>query len=148
MEPTFVRVHKQATSYLWRMFRKVLQLVMLAWVQLYLFAPELMKLPMLVAHYQEHRSSADELTLKAFLDLHYADNGHEEADHEGHESLPFHHHHGTGMDACACKVWTSAPRAVVSFPQLLGDRPQGPPEDGTRSQGHPPAPFQPPRALA
>jgi hypothetical protein len=130
------------------MFRKVLQMVVLVWVQLYLFAPELMKLPMLVAHYQEHHNGAAELTLAAFLDLHYADNGHEEADHEGHESLPFHHHHGTSLDACACKVWTSDPPTPVSFPELFGDHPQGPPADASRSPGHPSAPFQPPRVLA
>ncbi len=138
----------EGPPYLRRMFRKVVQMVMLVWVQLYLFAPELMKFPLLVLHFNEHRSVEEDLTFDAFLVLHYADNGHGEADHEGHESLPFHHHHGSSADACACKVWTSAPRAVVSFPQLMGDRPQGPPEDGSRSQGHPSAPFQPPRALA
>ncbi len=137
-----------APSYLCAMVRKVVQLVLLVWVQLYLFAPELMKLPMLVLHFNEHRSVEEDLTFAGFLDLHYADNGHEEADHEGHESLPFHHHHGAALDACVCKVWTSDPKVEVSFPQLMGDRPQGPPEDGSRSQGHPSAPFQPPRALA
>ncbi len=135
-------------SYLCRMFRKVVQMVLLVWVQLYLFAPELMKLPMLVLHFNEHRSVEEDLTFAGFLDLHYADNGHEEADHEGHESLPFHHHHGAALDACVCKVWTSDPKVEVSFPKLIGDRPQGPPEDASRSPGHPPAPFQPPRALA
>jgi hypothetical protein len=126
----------------------IFNFLLIGWVQLYLFAPELMKFPMLMLHFNEHRDLEEGLTFAAFLDLHYANNGHEEADHEGHESLPFHHHHGTGVDACACKVWTSDPRAAVSFPQVMAERPQAPPADGSRSQGHPPAPFQPPRTLA
>lgn len=134
--------------YLCGMFRVMLRVVVLIWVQCYLFAPELMKLPMLVAHYQEHQTLEEELTLSAFLDLHYADHGHEATDHEDHESLPFHHHHGANIDGCTCKVWSAGPTAVVSFPHTMGDRPQVPSADGARSQGHPSARFQPPRTQA
>jgi hypothetical protein len=118
------------------MFRKVVQLVILAWVQLYLFAPELMKLPMLVAHYQEHQSLAEELTLSAFIDLHYADHGHEAADHEGHENLPFHHHHGTAMDQHAAKVIGSLPLRPVSFPELSARVATALPMDDDLLAGH------------
>lgn len=54
---------------------------------------ELAKLPLLLAHYQEHRQQDASITFTAFLALHYADSKHHEEDHSTHSQLPFGQHH-------------------------------------------------------
>jgi hypothetical protein len=130
------------------MLRVMLRVVVLVWVQLYLFAPELMKLPMLVAHYQEHQTFSEELTLSGFLDLHYADHGHEAADHEGHQNLPFHHHHGTALDQCAAKVIGPGSMRPVSFPELTAREATALPLDDDLLAGHQAELLRPPRTQA
>jgi hypothetical protein len=44
---------------------QVLRLAVVLWVQLYLLAPEMTKLPMLVEHYREHARSNSALDLSA-----------------------------------------------------------------------------------
>ncbi len=131
------------------MFRLLARTVLLIWLQLYMLGPEMMKLPMLVGHYHEHVAQDGALSFADFIAQHYAIGGHEEADHEGHENLPFHHHHnGATTDHCACKVWTSDPSPAVSFPALLGERPLGAVVDEGELAGHRRALLQPPRTLA
>lgn len=52
---------------------------------------ELLRLPSLYAHFQEHRVETPDLSLLEFLKLHYADSEHHEADQK-HENLPMHCH--------------------------------------------------------
>jgi hypothetical protein len=130
------------------MFRVIVRSLLLVWLQFYMLGPEMMKLPLLWGHYQEHVTLDGTLSFGDFIDLHYADGAHEEADHEGHKDLPFHHHHGATVDHCACKVWTSDPTPAVSFPTLMGDRPVGRVHDDAERAGHRRALLQPPRTQA
>ena len=126
----------------------LLRVAFIIWVQAYLLGPEFLKLPLLIVHYQEHLAEDDALDINDFLALHYADNGHEEADHSGHEDLPFHHHHSTLLDQSVAKVWMSDPVPVVSFPELLGEHVVGVVSDDAELAGHARALLQPPKGLA
>jgi hypothetical protein len=95
---------------------QVLRLAVVLWLQLYLLAPEMAKLPMLVEHYREHTGSNSALDLSAFLELHYADGSHQDSDHQEHGNLPFHHHHSGAVDHAGCKVLSSAPPDPVQLP--------------------------------
>ena len=120
---------------------QVLRLAVVLWLQLYLLAPEMAKLPMLVEHYREHTGSNSALDLSAFLELHYADGSHQDSDHQEHGNLPFHHHHSGA-------VLSSAPPDPVSFPELFAAR-EAPflPED-TELTGHQAELLRPPRTQA
>jgi hypothetical protein len=127
---------------------RLLATALILWVQGYLFAPELIKLPALVAHFLEHRTEQPGLDLGGFLVLHYSDLGHQEDDHEGHEDLPFHHHHGTALDQCGTKLIASEAPAPVSFPQEHGRHIAVPLPPDDLSEGFRSALLQPPRPLA
>lgn len=130
------------------MLLSVLRTVVIVWVQLYLLAPELTKLPMLFQHYREHAETDSSLDVSAFLDLHYADSEHEDSDHQEHGNLPFHHHHAGAVDHAGCKVLSSDPLEPVSFPELFAAR-EEPflPEDSELS-GHQAELLRPPRTKA
>ena len=126
----------------------LLRVAFIIWVQANLLGPELLKLPLLIMHYQEHLAEDDALDFNGFLTLHYADTGHEESDRTDHEDLPFHHHHGTLLDQSEAKVWMSDPVPVVSFPELLGEHALGVVSDEAELAGHARALLQPPKGLA
>ena len=54
---------------------------------------ELTKLPDLLEHYHEHKKNNPEITVVAFLKLHYEDVRHHEQDHQNHHKLPLSNHH-------------------------------------------------------
>lgn len=127
---------------------RLLATALILWVQGYLFSPELIKLPALWLHFVEHRAEQPDLDLGSFLAMHYEDAAHQEGDHDGHESLPFHHHHGAALDQCGTKLIAGEPVPAVSFPQLSGalvhaDIAADDPMAGFRT-----ALLQPPRARA
>ncbi len=127
---------------------RFLATALILWVQGYLFAPELIKLPALVAHFLEHRAEQPGLDLEGFLALHYSQLAHAKEDHQEHEDLPFHHHHGTALDQCVIKLIASEGPAPVSFPEELGGRLAIPLPDDDLSAGFRSAMLQPPRPLA
>lgn len=127
---------------------RLASIALILWIQGYLFAPELIKLPALVAHFLEHRSEQPGLDLEGFLALHYDDAGHEESGHHDHEDLPFHHHHGTALDQCCPKLIAGGPIAAVSFPEEQGIRMTVPLPDDDLLAGFRSALLQPPRPLA
>ncbi len=53
---------------------------------------QLVKLPLLVEHFKEHKSKNKELTLLKFLDMHYAAEETQDADHDTDMKLPFKSH--------------------------------------------------------
>lgn len=55
---------------------------------------ELMKLPLLVEHYFEHRSQDIGVTLLDFLSMHYANGENHDADYDKDQRLPFKSHEG------------------------------------------------------
>jgi len=127
---------------------QVLRLAVVLWVQLYLLAPEMTKLPMLVEHYREHTGANSALDLSAFLELHYADGSHQDSDHQEHVNLPFHHHHSGAVDHAGCKVLSSAPSDPVSFPELFAAREEPFLPEDTELTGHQAELLRPPRTQA
>ncbi|MBL7939354.1 MAG: hypothetical protein JNL43_08340 [Flavobacteriales bacterium] len=125
----------------------VLRVFILLWVQAFVFGPELMKLPMLFLHYEEHCETDGALDLGTFLKLHYADTDHEGSDRSSHGDLPFHHHHGTATDQCGLKVWMSDAAAPVSIAERPASRPQPSHSDEAVLPGHARALLQPPKGL-
>lgn len=123
-------------------------LLPILWVQGFLVSPDLMKVPMLFAHFLEHRATAEDLDLSAFLALHYANDAHQEADHDGHENLPLHHHHGATIDQHATKVLGSEPMRPVSFPELTARVATALPLDDDLLAGHQAELLRPPRTRA
>jgi hypothetical protein len=121
---------------------------LILWIQGYLFAPELIKLPALWAHYLEHRAHDPALDLEGFLSLHYSDLGHQEDGHHDHEDLPYHHHHGSALDQCGTKLISGEHPAPVSFPMEQGHRMAIPLPGADLSAGFRSALLQPPRPLA
>jgi hypothetical protein len=53
---------------------------------------EILRLPSLIEHLKEHRLENPNISIVAFLYLHYADQNHEHSDSR-HERLPLHCHH-------------------------------------------------------
>ena len=133
---------------LWSMIVRLFRFVILLWVQLFVLGPELLKLPVLAGHYWEHAAEDGPLSFSDFIDLHYANSDHEEADHEDHAGLPFHHHHSTPGDLASIKVWTSDPLPHVSFPDESAELQLGDLIDELELVGHPRGLLQPPRHQA
>lgn len=123
-------------------------LLPILWVQGYLVSPDLMKLPLLFAHFMEHQAAAERLDFDAFIALHYDNDDHETQDHRSHENLPFHHHHGAAMDQHFTKVIAPAPLRPVSFAALSARKAIALPVDKDLLAGHHPELLRPPRALA
>ena len=128
-----------------RMRRSVFTLTVLLWVQAYLLGPELMKLPLLWQHFQEHRAQDPSMDLESFLDLHYANEVHEDSGDADHEELPFHHHHNGVVDHCSCVVFPYEPMRLVSFPHEQGMAAWPLPMDDGELSGHAFGLIQPPR---
>ena len=126
----------------------LLRLAFIIWVQANLLGPELLKLPLLIMHYQEHLAEDDALDFNGFLTLHYANTGHEESDRTDHENLPFHHHHGAALDQSVTKVLMSDPLPTVSFPELMGAHAVGLVADDAELAGHARGLLRPPKSLA
>jgi hypothetical protein len=57
------------------------------------FLPEVLKLPLLISHFQEHQAEDASITFFEFLKLHYNDNEHTQNSNHPHEKLPFKHQH-------------------------------------------------------
>jgi len=127
---------------------RVWPLLPILWVQGFLASPDLMKLPLLFAHYFEHQATAEELDLATFIALHYANDDHQAEDHSGHENLPFHHHHGAAVDQQVAKVIASDPLRLVSFPSLSALKAIALPVDKDLLAGHHPELLRPPRTQA
>jgi len=106
------------SHYLRRVKTRIWFLLPILWVQGFLVSPDLMKLPLLFAHFLEHTATGEELDLTSFIALHYADEDHQTEDHGDHENLPFHHHHGAALDQHVSKVMANEPMRPVSFPAL------------------------------
>ncbi len=123
-------------------------LLPILWVQGFLVSPDLMKFPLLVAHFLEHQASDEKLDLGTFIVLHYADSEHQTEDHSNHENLPFHHHHGAAVDHSPAKVLATDPPRQVSFPALTALSAITLPVDGDLLSGHYSALRRPPKALA
>lgn len=136
------------SSYLYRVKARIWFLLPILWVQGFLVSPDLMKLPLLFAHFLEHQASGEELDLSTFIALHYADDEHQTQDHRGHENLPFHHHHGAALDHAFAKVMATEPLREVSFPALSARKAIALPVDKDLLAGHHPELLRLPRTQA
>lgn len=125
-----------------------LSVSLVVFVQLYVLNPELVKLPMLFVHFVEHQHEEGDLSFEAFLYEHYSESEHHRSGHMGHESLPFHHHHGMLVDHAEGKILSADPPATVSFPEEYAASPS--PLRGTVDplMGHLAELLRPPRSLA
>ena len=123
-------------------------LLPILWVQGFVVSPDLMKLPLLFAHYLEHQASDEELDLGTFIALHYSNDDHQSQDHSGHENLPFHHHHGAAVDHQLTKLLTSEPSRQVSFPVLAARTASPIANASDLLSGHNSELLRPPRTLA
>ena len=67
--------------------------ISIAFLTLYLFSTtelsELLKFPLLVEHFAEHKAENQSITLWKFLCLHYAEGSPHDADHDKDMKLPF-----------------------------------------------------------
>lgn len=120
----------------------------IVWIQGFLVSPDLLKLPLLFAHFLEHQASGEDLDFSTFIALHYADDEHQTQDPRNHENLPFHHHHGAALDQHVAKVIASEPFRAVSFPALSARTAIALPTDEDLLAGHHPELLRPPRTLA
>lgn len=127
---------------------RILSISVLVWIQAYLVAPDLVRLPLLLMHFQEHQQELPDLTFSAFLVLHYDDTEHEQQDQEDHEDLPFHHHHGTAADQCALKVFENGPASSVYLPMASAGTAIPTEGDADLRTGHGAELLRPPRDQA
>lgn len=74
-------------------FALVKKLFSLSFLAIYLFSTtqfcELLKMPILIEHYQEHKQENKELSLLGFLEMHYANDSPIDADYDKDMKLPF-----------------------------------------------------------
>lgn len=67
--------------------------VAILFTAIYLFgateASQLLKIPVLVQHYYEHKAGNSSVTLYAFLQMHYLGNDNDDSDNTRDQSLPF-----------------------------------------------------------
>jgi hypothetical protein len=138
----------EITRYLWGVKLRSWFILPVLWVQVSLVSPDLLKLPLLFAHYLEHQAASEELDLTAFVALHYTDHEHQEEDHGDHENLPFHHHHGAALDQHVSKVLANDPLRPVSFPALSALSAIALLLDQDLLAGHHPELLRPPRTQA
>ncbi len=127
---------------------RISALLPILWIQAYLVSPDLLKLPGLFAHFNEHQAAGEVLDPSTFLALHYADEEHQAADHNGHENLPFHHHHGAALDQQVAKVIAADPLRPVSFPALSARKASSLPVEEDLLAGHHAELLRPPRTEA
>jgi hypothetical protein len=52
----------------------------------------IVRLPVLVAHYFHHRHTDKHIHFGDYIAEHYADHKHHDKDHNNHDNLPFHNH--------------------------------------------------------
>lgn len=78
-------------------FTHLKKIIAISLLSLYLFSTtelsQLLKTPVLIEHFVEHREENKHLTLWQFLYLHYATSHVEDADHHKDAQLPFKTHH-------------------------------------------------------
>ncbi len=53
---------------------------------------DIVRLPVLVAHYFHHNHTDKHIHFKDFIADHYSDHEHHDKDHDNHNDLPFHNH--------------------------------------------------------
>jgi hypothetical protein len=74
-------------------FGSVKKLFSLSFLTIYLFSTtqfcELLKMPILIEHYQEHKQENQALSLLGFLEMHYAHGNPKDADYDKDMKLPF-----------------------------------------------------------
>ncbi len=54
---------------------------------------DIVRLPVLVAHYLQHNHTDHHIHFTDFISDHYSDHEHHDKDHKNHNNLPFHNHH-------------------------------------------------------
>ncbi len=56
------------------------------------FLQQLLKLPVLIAHYFHHSHTGKHIHFTDFIADHYSNHEHHDKDHNNHNNLPFHNH--------------------------------------------------------
>lgn len=87
---------------------QVRKTVAILFTAIYLFgateASQLLKLPVLIQHYYEHKKGNDAMTLYSFLQMHYLGNDNDDTDNMRDQALPF-----KTMDDCCVMASNSLP---------------------------------------
>lgn len=78
---------------------------------------QLLKLPVLVDHYIEHRQKDRDISLFSFLHMHYAEGDVQDADHDKDMKLPFKSHNSCTAFALSVFVAVSH-QAGFEFPMI------------------------------
>jgi hypothetical protein len=80
----------------------------------------LLKMGAFFHHFAHHLISHQEkIGIVGFVELHYSDHEHHEADHAEHENLPFQHHHHDQQNLAPQTPCLLPPHhAIVAFPKL------------------------------
>jgi hypothetical protein len=107
---------------------------------------ELLRLPALIQHYQEHRTADWALNLNEFLALHYAPDHAKQHSDPGDHELPFHSPDGA-VKLMSLLALTEKPADTdhngTNWDDAFADA-----EQGIRSNGNPDPRPRPPRHLA
>lgn len=104
---------------------------------------ELLKFPVLVEHYWDHRSSDTQLSFLQYLKLHYAQEEQSQTDHDHH--LPFKSHEGCiNLTILICLL---QPASVTDIKLVADGSSNFPiPPHSSHQSGHPAAIWQPPKS--
>lgn len=143
-------VHPIIRSNQWniRTFIRLKRLTAILFLSVYLLSTtecsELLKLPVLLTHFEEHRAVNSQLTLVQFLHMHYTGDDQNDADQQRDMQLPFKTH-----DNCSAQLIQVCPPLFcsVALPRILhAERPQpGFPHDVFVSSAYLSNIWQPPK---
>ncbi len=77
---------------------------------------QLLKLPVLLSHFEEHQADNPGLSLAEFLQMHYAGDDRNDSDHQRDMQLPFKTH-----DNCSAQLLQVCPplSCSVALPRIL-----------------------------
>ncbi len=103
------------------------------------------QLPVLFAHFKEHRIWNPDIHFIQFLTEHYISNDHNEGDNDRDRQLPFKSEHV--MCAACCPLQSLVPvRVQIKQPLVIRPELPSPIDDLIKAEAHPGSLFRPPRA--
>ena len=105
----------------WNKFEPLKKLFAISFLLIYLFSTtefsQLLKLPLLIEHFIEHREVNSHLTFRQFLLLHYALSGDQDADQARDMKLPFKSH--SNCVASVSNIYLPSQRPLVIKPGFI-----------------------------
>ncbi len=106
---------------------------------------QLLKLPMIVTHYLEHKKWEPEVSFLAYFQMHYFTDDHNEGDDAKDNQLPFKEHNDCQTNSTITFAFHTDDISIVEYPvQTAIVYPQS--NDESASSAFKGSIFQPPRA--